>query len=152
MNPADWIPGLFSLFGAFVGAGLARQTNYQQWLLQEKSREFCEFIRQLQAAQASCADLLHCQTEEELIVDIRISELFLGLRVQQNIVRIYLSDKHRSDLAKCMEDVWALGSRVLTQSARLTLAQRSTEAIQDILECSLRANYSFKPNLLRRSA
>ena len=50
------VSGLFALLGGFFGAWLARRTEYEKWLRQERSAAFAEFLKQLHAVREKAID------------------------------------------------------------------------------------------------
>ena len=83
--------GLFSLLGAFVGAWLARRTEYDKWLRQERSVAFADFLRGIHGVLMKSTDFIYnvSLTEEER--DLKVTELFVELNSQEGITRLFLS-------------------------------------------------------------
>lgn len=72
------VSGLFALLGGFIGAWLARRTEYEKWLRQERSAAFAEFIRQLHSVREKATDAIYASDLSAQQRDMKVTELFVG--------------------------------------------------------------------------
>jgi hypothetical protein len=128
------VSGLFALLGGFVGAWLARRTEYEKWLRQERSSAFAEFLKQLHSVRERAIDAVHAVNLPPLERDIKVTELFLGLNGQENIVRLYLEPGDRAEFSRLVKELWLLHSTSTTQSDRINRVEGLLSGIQAIFE------------------
>ena len=128
------VSGLFALLGGFFGAWLARRTEYEKWLRQERSAAFAEFLKQLHTVREKAIDATYTADLSERQRDIRVTELFLGLNGQKNIVRLYLNPGDRNRFSELVKELWVLHSPTTDQSQRIRKVEGVLSEIQSIFE------------------
>lgn len=128
------VAGLFALLGGFFGAWLARRTEYEKWLRQERSAAFAEFLRQLNAVREKAIDVVHAPELSEQQRDIKVTELFVGLNGQENIVRLYLKSCDRDRFSNLKKQLWILHSPCTNQSRRIKEVEEVLSEVQSIFE------------------
>lgn len=128
------VAGLFALLGGFAGAALARRTEYEKWLRQVRSTVFAEFLRQLYKAKADATDAIYSTDGTELMRDIRVSEIFLAMKAQEGMVRLYLHPDDRDKFSACMRDFEVVHSPSTDQSMRLNRSEKVLKHVQEVFE------------------
>lgn len=131
------VSGLFALLGGFIGAWLARRTEYEKWLRQERSSAFAEFLKQLHAVREKAIDAVHAANLSPIERDAKVTELFLGLNGHENIARLYLEPGDRAEFSKLVKELWLLHGLGTTQSARINRVEVVLSEIQSIFERTL---------------
>ena len=124
-----FISGLFALLGAFFGAWLTRKTEYQKWIRQIRSVEFSEFIKQLESLRIKASDILYNCNFNEQEKDIQITELFIRLKPQENIIRLYLNKSDRKTFSRLKHELWSFYEPGIEQSVRM---KKHKEMLHDI--------------------
>lgn len=129
--------GLFSLLGAFAGAALARRTDYEKWLRENRSDVFAKFLNLLSEAQTNATDAMFDTKHERLEQDIRVTEAYRPALDYARVVCLYLPKEKRNEFRQLAQDFWALhSSRGLGDSRLLKMPER-LEAMQRIFEVCL---------------
>jgi hypothetical protein len=131
------VSGMFALLGGFVGAWLARRTEYEKWLRQQRSIAFSDFITQLHQIGKIVVDVIYDSTLSEQQRNIKITELFCDLNSQENIVRLYLKKCDREKFSILKTELWAIYSPDVEQATRLKKAESLLSQIQAIFENTL---------------
>ncbi len=131
------IAGLFSLLGAFAGAFLARRTQYQKWLLENRSEVFAKFLELMHEAREEVANILFEEKSEELPKAIKITEMYSKPLNYVKIVRLYLPKKERERFQQLINEVWSLHSDRDLGDSRLLTMKKKLDEIQEIFESSL---------------
>lgn len=134
------VTGLLALLGGFAGAALTRRTEYEKWLRQERSAVFAEFLRQLYKAKSDATDAIYSTEGSELMRDIRVSEIFLALKAQEDIVRLYLHPDDRDEFSACMREFAVVHSPATDQMHRLKKSEESLNHVQAVFERSIGAD------------
>jgi len=129
-----FVSGLFALLGGFVGAWLTRKTEYQKWLRQQRSIEFAEFIKQFEALRLKASDIIYDSQIGDREKDMQLTELFVKLAPQENIVRLYLKMKDREKFSRLLHDLWSFYSPTIKQSVRMEKHKVLMQSIQSMLE------------------
>lgn len=143
------IGGLLALLGVFFGALLTRQTEYERWLRQERSKIFGELLRELHETRLAAADAYYRRDAGEITKSIEASEEFARLQKFAGIARLYMSDIGRSNLSKLLNDLWFNCTGQGGPANRTVQIGALMEKIQLLLECEL--NYlPWKPRWLTR--
>ncbi len=124
-----FISGLFALLGVFLGAWLTRKTEYQKWIRQIRSVEFTEFIKQLENLRLKASDILYNSNFNEQEKDIQITELFIRLKPQENIIRLYLNKSDKKTFSILKHKLWSFYAPEIKQSVRM---EKHKELLQDI--------------------
>ncbi len=128
------VSGLFALLGGFFGTWLARRTEYEKWLRQERSAAFAEFLKQLHTVREKAIDATYAPDLSEQQRDMKVTELFVGLNGQENIVRLYLKPTDREKFSKLKHDLWLLHGPRAEQSQRIQKVDSLLSEIQSIFE------------------
>lgn len=131
------VSGLFALLGGFVGAWLARRTEYEKWLRQERSSAFAEFLKQLHSVRERAIDAAWVANLSQLERDSKVTDLFLGLNGHENIARLYLEPSDRAEFSRLVKELWLLHSTSTTQSERIKRVEGVLSGIQSIFERTL---------------
>lgn len=131
------VAGFFSLLGGFFGAKLARRSEYEKWLRQERSTVFGEFLRQINKAQAEALDAIYSTEGTDLMRDIRVSEIFQPLRAQVNIVRLYLHPDDRQAFSEEISKFAVAYSATGEQMKRLKQSDVTFKHVQEVFERTL---------------
>jgi len=134
------VAGLFALLGGFAGAALTRRTEYEKWLRQERSTVFAEFFRQLYKAKAEAMDAIYSADGDELMRDIKVSEIFLGLKAQEGLVRLYLHPDDRAEFTEHMNEFAVVHSLSATQTMRIRKSEATLHHIQAVFERTIGAS------------
>ena len=128
------VSGLFALLGGFVGAWLARRTEYEKWLRQQRSIAFAEFISQLHNIRKMAIDIINDSALSTQQRDMKITELFCDLNSQENIVRLYLKECDRKKFSSLKHKLWTVHSPQINQSTRIKKIGDLMSEIQVIFE------------------
>jgi hypothetical protein len=131
------VSGLFALLGGFVGAWLARRTEYEKWLRQERSAAFAEFLRQLHKVREKAIDVVYAHDHSEQQRDLKVTELFVGLDGQENIVRLYLKSCDRDRFSELKKELWVLHGPSIKQVHRIKRVEEVLSEVQEIFERTL---------------
>lgn len=131
------VSGLFALLGGFFGAWLARYTEYEKWLRKERSSNFAEFVKQLYSVREKAINIIYADDVLEKDRDIKITRLFLGIKSQENIVRLYLKEKDREKFSELIHEIWILLSPTTEQVIRIKNLDKKLSEIQLIFEKTL---------------
>lgn len=100
------VSGILALGGGFLGALLARRTEYQKWLRRERSAAFAEFLRQLHTVLEKATPIVFGSEVEQR--DLKVTELFMGLNAQEYIVRLFLLPTDRDSFSDLTRRLFAL--------------------------------------------
>ncbi len=133
-----FISGLFALLGGFIGAWLTRKTEYQKWLRQQRSVEFSEFIKQLEDVRVKASDILYSSKPTDEEKDFQITELFIGLKPLENIVRLYPNKSDRETFSKLKHKIWSFYSPSIKKSVRMKKHKELLQGIQDLFEKNIK--------------
>jgi len=128
------ISGLFALLGGFFGAWLARRTEYEKWLRQQRSSAFSEFISQVHNVRQEAVDIIYDSNITKQEKDIKITELFVGLSSQENIVRLYLKTCDRKSFSDLIHELCVIHNPSVKQPTRLKKVEDLMSDIQSIFE------------------
>lgn len=128
------VSGLFALLGGFSGAWLARRTEYEKWLRQERSAAFAEFLKQVHSVREKATDFIYDPDMSEKDRDMNATQLFVGLNGQENIVRLYLRESDRERFSKLKEELSILLSPITDQVRRIKNVDKVLSEIQAIFE------------------
>jgi hypothetical protein len=131
------VSGLFALLGGFFGAWLARRTEYDKWLRQERSTIFAEFLRGIHGVRMKSTDIFYNSDFTEQQRDLKITELFVELDSQECILRLYLKSNDRHKLSELKKELWLLYSPTTSQSHRMKRCDGVLSEIQEIFEETL---------------
>ena len=134
------ISGLFALLGGFFGAFLTRRTEYEKWLRQQRSLEFAKFINQLHTIKKEALHILYDPDLLNQEKDLQITELFIGITSQENIVRLYLKDRDRKNFSDLKQNLWAVHSPDLAPHIRGKKVLEHMSDIQSIFEKTIHGN------------
>lgn len=132
--------GLFGMFGGFAGAWLARRTEYEKWLRQERNTAFANFLPKMKDFQLQALDVVLSKEGDELDRGIRLSELKLNFESEENLVRLYLHEGDRNAFSTAIGDLQKAYYPGIQQSRRMETAQRVTKDVQALFERVLHKN------------
>jgi hypothetical protein len=132
------LSGSFALVGGFLGARLTRRTEYEKWLRQARSVAFSEFLRQLHTVLEKAIPIT-CSSESKQQQDQRITEIFLGLNAQENIVRLYLAANDRDRFSELVKKLWILHGPSIKAECRLEGVKKHLSGIQGLFERTIDA-------------
>lgn len=129
--------GLFSLLGAFAGAALARRTEYEKWLRENRSEVFAKFLDLLSDSQKNATDAMFDKTLERLQQDIKVTEAYQPPLDYARVVCLYLPKEKRQEFRQLARDFYALHASRSLGDSRLLKMPEKLEAIQSIFEANL---------------
>ena len=129
--------GLFSLLGAFAGAALARRTEYEKWLRQNRSEVFAKFLDLLSDSQKNATDAMFDGTLMPLQQDISVTEAYRPLLDYARVVCLYLPKDKRQEFRQLAQDFFALHATRNLGDSRLLKMPEKLEAIQSIFETNV---------------
>ena len=113
------IAGIFALAGGLFGSLIAKQTEYNKWLRQERSSAFTAYYRQVQKFQHKSINAIYSNDLTIQERELKISKLYSRLSSQENIIRLYLSKKDRHIFSTLAHDLFVHSSSHTSQSLRL---------------------------------
>lgn len=128
------VSGLFALLGGFVGAWLARRTEYEKWLRQERSAAFAEFLRLVHDVRLQALNTVYSADLTEQQRDQKVTELFMGLDAQENVVRLYLKSGDRAKFSELKKEFWILHTPSTAQARRISRSNEILSELQAIFE------------------
>jgi len=131
------VAGLFSLLGAFAGAFLARRTQYQKWLLENRSEVFAKFLELIHQAGEEVTTILIEEPAGGFSTAIKITEKYSKPLNYAKVVRLYLPKSERERFQQLAQRVWALHSDKDLGDSRLLTMEKKLDEIQEIFESSL---------------
>jgi hypothetical protein len=129
-----FISGLFALLGGFVGAWLTRKTEYQKWIRRQRSLEFSEFIKQFEDLRSKARDIIYDLQLDDRNKDMQLTELFVKLTPQENIVRLYLDNSDREKFSGLLHDLWSYYAPTIEQPVRMKKHKEFMKSIQSLFE------------------
>lgn len=132
-----FVSGFFSLFGGIIGAWLARRTEYEKWLRQNKSETFARFLEMISKAQKDAIDVFHDCSLSQQQQDIRVTEVYLPALEYGRVVRLYLQKCKRDQFSQLARAVWELHSDRSRKDSRLKTMEEKLRQIQELLEGEL---------------
>ncbi|QNA88253.1 hypothetical protein G4G28_06590 [Massilia sp. Dwa41.01b] len=133
--------GLCGMLGGFAGAWLARRTEYEKWLRQERNSAFADFLQKMNGFQQHALDVVLSKEGTELDRGIRLSELKVNFESQENLVRLYLFEDDRDGFSATVKELRDAYDPIVKQSRRLETAHRVTKEVRDLFERVLHRNY-----------
>lgn len=131
------VAGLFSLLGAIIGAFLARRTQYEKWLLENRSEVFAKFLELIHEAREEVTNIIYEKEIEESLKSIKITETYSKPLNYAKVVRLYLPRNQRDKFQKLANEVWALHSNPDLGDTRLLTMDKKLDEIQEIFESSV---------------
>lgn len=131
------IAGLFALLGGFLGAWLTKRTEYEKWLRQERAIAFATFLRQILDVYQQAVGVVHNTDWTAERRDRVITELFVSLSAQENVVRLYLKPVDRGCFSELIQELWLLFSTIVNQGKRNTRSKEIFKEIQSMFERTL---------------
>lgn len=132
--------GLFALLGGFAGAALARRTEYEKWLRQERSASFAKFLQSVHDARMQAIGIIFNAgdtDERRAASDLRITEIFAALHAQVGIVRLYLDAKNRDRFSALARELYSLHFLATPQEKRMARIEPLTNELQTMFEQAL---------------
>ena len=134
-----FVGGLFALLGAFAGAALTRQTEYEKWLRQEKSLAFAEFLRQLHDTRQAVADAYYGPVQDENARGMNATECFVRLQKNIGIARLYMTEETRVQFSALLKELWLNCTGKGGPADRAIQIRDLMETIQALIENQLNA-------------
>lgn len=131
------IAGSFSLLGGIVGGWVARHTEKEKWLRQNRSEVFAKFLDILAQARSEATTALHNTDIEPLQRDIRVTDAYMGPVEYARVVRFYLPQRYREEFIPLVCQVRGLHSSVSLGDSRLKTLEKKLARIQEILESTI---------------
>jgi hypothetical protein len=135
--------GLLALLGGFFVASLARCTEYEKWLRQEKGMAFASLLRELHDTRLAASNAMYDVSLPEIQRSIKANEQFAKLSRFVGVARLYMSDSSRQQLERHVTSVW-LGATSDGGPANSAVTIRdSMKLIQELLEAELHSGASL---------
>ena len=131
------VVGALALMGAFLGAMLARKSDYEKWYRQERSNAFGEFLRQLHDTRLVASDAYYSDEGSELSKSMKATEAFARLEKYTGIARLYMSAAGRAAMAEFTKSLWINCTTKGGPANRVTQIKEMMAAIQVLLEAEL---------------
>lgn len=129
--------GLFSMIGAFLGAALARQRDYEKWLRENRSEVFAKFLNLLSEAQIKAIDAMYDMALEKIQQDVKVTDAYMPALNYVRVVCLYLPQNKRKEFRQLAQEFWALHSTRSLGDKRLQKMTEKLEEIQNIFESCL---------------
>lgn len=95
-----------ALLGGFVGAALARFSEYEKWLRQERSTSFAEFLRRMNDVRLEASNVIYSTDGDVQTRSIKATEVFATLGKYESVARLYISETNRERLTSLREQLW----------------------------------------------
>jgi hypothetical protein len=130
------LSGMLALLGGILGVLLTRRSDYERWLRQERSLTFATFLREALQVRHKAIDIIHSYTPIQQR-DIEITELFMGLEIHKQIVRLYLKSNDRGRLDTLVNELRAALNPSGDQGRRMEEVGRILKEFQSIFETTL---------------
>jgi len=132
--------GLCAMLGGAFGVLLARRTEYEKWLRQERNNAFARFLPRMKECRLQALDIIFSKEGDELTRGISLSELKLNFEVEENVVRLYLNDDDRASFTKIMKDLRDAYDPMIKQKRRLDMTENVNKDVQCLFERALHSN------------
>jgi hypothetical protein len=140
------VSGLLALLGGYAGASLARRTEYEKWLRQEKSKAFAELLLQLHDTRLAASDAMYDMTVPEEERSIAANELYAKLRKYESVARLYMSAGGREQMKRYLSSIWLLATADGGPANKSIEIRQHMDGFQELLG----ACRAFPPTLCRR--
>ena len=137
--------GLLALLGGFFGASLARRTEYEKWLRQEKSKAFAELLTQLHDTRVSAIEAMGDVSISEEDRSIAANYLYAKLRKQEAVARLYMSADAREQMKRYLSSIWLLATSTDGLGSKIIEVRQHMDGLQELLESELHT----QPSILR---
>jgi len=129
-----FVVGLFALLGAFAGAWLARRTQYEKWLLENRSEVFARFLDLIHQGQHEAIESLSNPKSEDIVREIGVTEAYLPASAYARVVRLYLPYRYREEFQLLSRKIWALHASESLGGSRFKSMSENIDRIQAIFE------------------
>jgi hypothetical protein len=133
--------GLCAMLGGVLGALLARRTEYEKWLRQERNSAFARFLTRMKEFRLQALDIILSTEGDELKRGIGLSELKMNFEVEENVVRLYLNDDDRANFTKTMKDLRDAYDPMIKQKRRFQMTESVNQDVQYLFERALHSNH-----------
>lgn len=133
-----FVAGLFSLLGAFLGAYLARRTQYEKWLIENRSEVFAKFLDLVHKAREKATTILFDSTSDALHNNTMVTQIYSSPINYSKIVSLYLPKNQREKFQNLTDEIWALHAIKDLSSARHQKMDEKLKEIQEIFESILK--------------
>jgi hypothetical protein len=129
--------GLLALLGGYAGASLARRTEYEKWLRQEKSKAFSDLLRELHDTRIAASDAMYDISIAEAARSIKANELYTRLRKYEGIARLYMSERARELLERQLSVIWLSATSDGGPADHAIKIRDAMKSVQSLLETEL---------------
>jgi hypothetical protein len=137
MEPAyipAFVAGLFALLGALIGSWLARRTEYEKWLRQQRSTEFASFLRRMYEIRLEATNAIYSGESDEQARNMAATELFASLRPYESVARLYMCEATRGRFSALIQDLWVNCTVTGGPATRVQKIRQIETDIQSLLE------------------
>lgn len=129
------ITGLFALAGVFLGGYLAFLTQHQKLLLERKLEGFAKFLELIETAHSKASDILYLSAlPEGADRELKMSEAYQPVFIQEKIIRLYLPQNLRDEFSKLVREYWANHATIEFGDSRFKTMRKKLDRIQEIFE------------------
>jgi hypothetical protein len=135
--------GLLALLGGYAGASLARRTEYEKWLREEKSKAFADLLRELHDTRIAATEAMYDTSVPESERALNATMLYARLNKFEGIARLYMSERTRELLARQLKIVWLSATSDGGPADHGDKIREAMKSIQALLEGELHARPSI---------
>jgi hypothetical protein len=135
--------GLLALLGGYAGASLARRTEYEKWLRQEKSKAFADLLRELHDTHLAAIDAMYDTSLPEAERPLKANELYARFRKFEGVARLYMSERARELLERQLKVVWLSATSNGGPAEHAVKILDAMKSIQALLETELHTEPSI---------
>jgi hypothetical protein len=132
--PTVVVTGLVALCAAYLGARLARDSEYEKWYRQERTSAIAEFLRQLYDTRIAMSAAYFDTPGNELAKSTAVTETFLPLQKYFGILALYLSANGKERLSSMTQDLFGQSTGTGGPPARSTRIRELMDTIQQAAE------------------
>lgn len=104
--PTVFITSAAALCAAYIGARLARDSEYEKWFRQERTVAIAEYLRQLHTTRTAASDVYFSGNDATFARSIAVGETFLPLEKFYSILALYLSPDAKTRLRTMMNELF----------------------------------------------
>jgi len=133
---------MLALLGGYAGASLARRTEYEKWLRQEKSKAFAELLTQLHETRISAIEIMGNTALPEAERSISANHMYAKLRKHEAVARLYMSTTGRDRMEKYMSSIWLLATSSEGLGSKIIEVRQHMDGLQHLLEAELHSGPS----------
>ena len=129
-----FVAGLFALLGAFAGAWFARRTQYEKWLLENRSEVFARYLDLIHQGRNEATNSLSTPKSEGIAREIGVTEAYLPASAYARVVRLYLPNQYREEFQALSQGIWAFHASEGLGGGRYKKMNEKLDRIQEIFE------------------